>query len=267
MTITITTSCSGSGLLPACAFAGAVLWSAAAGAPLPAERLPAVAPPATVAEAEAILFQTDHLHNVARPATLRYTFRKTGSLEPGFDDVVKLQLGARRTSTVLFLSGARQWPLPDLDNAEGNPVLLGFLERDIAEMHRLTGGSSSYFRRRIRLALATTAQVQPRRFVFQGTPIDGRQVLIEPYRNDPMHERFERFTGKRYLFLLGAQLPGGVYQVSTIVAGPTPAQQPGASTPPQPAHAEPRQAPAPLIVETLTLVDVSAGAASLSAHH
>ena len=43
---------------------------------------------------------------------------------------------------------------------EGNPVLLYFLERDIREMERLTGGKSGYFRKAIRLALARSASVE-----------------------------------------------------------------------------------------------------------
>jgi hypothetical protein len=193
-----------------------------------------------IAEAETLLFQTGHLQNVRAPLTLAYAFHKEGSLEPGFDDQVRLVLAAGKPAvTMHFLSGARERPAPAADDPEGNPVLLGFLERDIAEMARLTGGSSSYFRKRIRLALAEAAQVRPRRFSYAGKPVDGREISIEPYLNDPMRQRFEQYVNKRYTFLVSAQVPGGVYQLRAAVAGAAGA--------------------APLMDESLTLVSAASG--------
>ena len=208
--------------------------------------------------AETLLFQTNHLHNVGAPLTLTYAFHKTGSLEPGFDDQVEVILadgkpgalpdGASESKpggkpdlkpsvTMQFLSGARQRKTPDAENAEGNPALLGFLERDIAEMQRLTGGSGNYFRKRIRLALADGAQVRPARFTYAGKALDGREVSIEPYRNDPLAKRFERYVPKRYTFVVSAQVPGGVYRMGSMLAGPA--------------------GGAPLMEETLTLVSAA----------
>jgi hypothetical protein len=174
-----------------------------------------------ISTAETLLFQTNHLKNVHAPATLRYTFHKEGSAEPGFDDQVQLVLSTSRpAATLQFLTGPRQYTAPAVDDPEGNPVLLGFLEHDIAEMQRLTGGSSAYFRKRIRLALAESAQVQPRHFTYAGKDIDGREIVIEPYANDPMRARFEQYVGKRYTFIVSDKVPGGVYQVHAVAGKP-----------------------------------------------
>ena len=178
-----------------------------------------------ISPAETLLFQTNHLQNVRAPLTLAYGFHKGGSLEPGFDDRVEVILAdgkpaGKPSVTMQFLSGARQRQTPDVENPEGNPALLGFLEHDIAEMQRLTGGSRNYFRKRIRLALAETAQVRPTHFTWSGKAVDGREVSIEPYRNDPLAQRFERFIPKRYTFVISAQVPGGVYRVGSVLAGP-----------------------------------------------
>jgi hypothetical protein len=173
-----------------------------------------------VSAAETLLFQTNHLQNVQAPATLTYTFHKEGSAEPGFDDQVRLVLAeGKPAATLQFLTGPRQYTAPAVDDPEGNPVLLGFLEHDIAEMQRLTGGSQAYFRKRIRLALASQAQVRPRQFTFDGKRVDGREIVIVPYQNDPMHVRFEQFTGKRYTFVVSPQVPGGIYQVRAVADG------------------------------------------------
>lgn len=233
----------------------------------PSQAAPARAPSdQRIALAETLLFQTRHLQNVQAPAILVYTFHKEGKLEAGFDDQVKLILAANKTASLSFLSGARQRMAPQVDDAEGNPVLLAFLERDIAEMHRLTGGSSAYFRKRIRLALADGAQVRPQRFQYGGKALDGSEVSIEPYRRDPMHERFEQFTAKRYIFLMSAQVPGGVYQVHTVVPGTVSAderkpERPASSDGMADARIASRgsRASASLVDETMTLVGVEPG--------
>ena len=193
-----------------------------------------------ISAAETLLFQTNHLQNVRAPLTLTYAFHKAGSLEAGFDDQVQVTLAAGKPAvTMHFLSGSRQRQAPDPEAPEGNPVLLGFLERDIAEMQRLTGGSGNYFRKRIRLALAQSAQVRPQRFSYGGKAVDGREVSIQPYLNDPLHQRFEQYVNKRYTFVVSGQVPGGVYQVHAAVAG--------------------AGGGAPLIDETLTLVSAEGG--------
>lgn len=173
-----------------------------------------------VSEAETLLFQTHHLRNVHAPATLRYTFHKEGSAEPGFDDEVSLTLAdGKPAATLQFLTGARQTTAPAVDAPDGNPVLLGFLEHDIAEMQRLTGGSSSYFRKRIRLALAEAADVHPRHFTYDGKDVVGREVVITPYLHDPMRARFASYVSKRYTFIISPQVPGGVYQLRAAAGG------------------------------------------------
>lgn len=193
-----------------------------------------------ISAAETLLFQTRHLHNVRAPATLNYTFHKEGSAEPGFDDKVSLILAdGKPAATLQFLTGPRQVTAPPVDNPDGNPVLLGFLEHDIAEMQRLTGGSRNYFRKLIRLALAEAAQVRPYHFNYAGKGIDGREIAILPYQNDPMRARYEQYIGKRYTFIVSEQVPGGIYQVHAAVPGE-------------------KGRPA-LVDETLTLVGVDTG--------
>jgi hypothetical protein len=174
-----------------------------------------------VSPAEVLLFETDHLAQVKAPATLVYEFRKLSNVEPAFTDSVQLDVSrikGQLHAALHFLSGARQRELPEVDDAHGNPVLLGFLEHDIAEMKRLTGGSVTYFRKRIRMALANSAQVTPQRITYQGKTVEGKAVRIQPYVDDPLRARFEIYTGKTYTFVLSDAVPGGIYQVSTSLA-------------------------------------------------
>jgi len=199
--------------------------------------LPAVAADQPVSEAEKRVFIDNHLANIAGGGDVSYGFTKRGTLEKGFVDTVKMHVedaGAARGKTVTaeFLTGERRLSLPEVANAEGNPVIMHFLERDVREMKRLTGGQEGFFRRRIKLALADQADLRPVSFQYAGREIKGRQITITPYVNDPLKERFVKFEKKTYVFTLSDELPGGVYQLKTLVSG---------------AGAE------PLVEETLTL--------------
>jgi hypothetical protein len=203
-----------------------------------------------VSPAETLLFETDHLARLKAPATLVYAFRKESNVEPGFRDEVRLDLArvnGKLSATLHFLSGEHKQDIPALEEAHGNPVLLGFLEHDIADMKRLTGGSTSYFRKRIRMALAQGAEVTRQTIAFQGQTVQAQAVRIQPYLNDPMHARFEKYLHKTYTFIFSDQVPGGLYRLHTSLGTPEMVRTAAAPT------------DGPLIEETLTLTGVAPG--------
>jgi hypothetical protein len=176
-----------------------------------------------ISPAETLLFMSPHLKQVAPPSRLRYSFLKTGSLEKGFTDSIDVDFTSEPDGSVKgvtrFFTGPRQIPCPDVEHAEGNPVLLHYLEREIHEMARLTGGKPNYFRKRIRLALAESAQIKPVDIKYGGQTIAAQQVTILPYENDPERARFERLATKRYVFTFSDKVPGSVYQLRGTVPG------------------------------------------------
>jgi hypothetical protein len=184
--------------------------------------------PGTAAEdispAEKALFVTNHLATLKPPTTLRYSFRKGGSLEPGFDDKVSISLRAQPdgrccTAAAEFLSGSRRLALPEVESAQGNPVILYFLERDIREMQRLTKGQPNYFRKRIRMAVYQGATMSEASVSYLGRTVAARQISVAPYVDDPLRGRFETLAGKRYVFTLSDQVPGGVVSIRSQVDG------------------------------------------------
>lgn len=177
-----------------------------------------------ISPAETLLFQTNHLQNIHEPVTLTYAYKKVSNVEQGFDDevhvdVTKINPDLSVSVSMRFLSGSRKLEIPDVGNSQGNPALLGFLERDIVEMKRLAGGSTNYFRKRIRLALADAAQVRRVIFTYKGKQVEGQEVSVQPYLNDPLHERFEKYVNKSYVFVVSNQVSGGVYQIRTSSSG------------------------------------------------
>ncbi|MFZ2650770.1 MAG: hypothetical protein WA210_11780 [Burkholderiaceae bacterium] len=173
--------------------------------------------------AERALFMTNQFAKLKPPLTLHYGYTKGGSLEPGFTDKVAIHLRAQAsgkccTANTEFLGGTRRLSLPEVEAADGNPVVLYFLERDIREMSRLTKGQSNYFRKRIRMAVYQGAQISELSLPYRGKSVAAQQILISPYLDDPLRVRYENLATKQYLFTLSDAVPGGVYGIRTFVA-------------------------------------------------
>jgi hypothetical protein len=155
---------------------------------------------------------------------LYYAFSKTGSAEAGFEDTVEIRIhaadSAKRVS-VAFLTGARSIVFPEVAHAEGNPVLLYFLEREIREMARLTGAKPAQFRRAIRTALARSARVAKTKLGFGGRSSPASEVTIIPYAENPLRDSLGKHASKTYVFTLSDDVPGGIYRVRGFVPPPT----------------------------------------------
>ena len=72
---------------------------------------------------------------------------------------------------------------------------------------------------------------------FNGRNVAAERIRITPYIHDSRRSQFEQFEGKFYEFLLSDDVPGTLYQIHTLVPGPTDKDK-------------------PLIEETLTLQKV-----------
>lgn len=185
-------------------------------------------------EAQKLLFDTDHLRSAPDGATLDYRFRRTGTLEPGFEDRVELTVTradgeGRHDASVRFLTGSNAVSFEPLNGFRGNPLIMLFLERDVREMKRLTGGSDLYFRNRIRYAFAAdSTTVTPAQVPWDGRQVDATEVTIHPYVKDALIDRFQAFERKEYRFVLSDAVPGGLYSITAAtpaaVAGAEPVQ-------------------------------------------
>lgn len=177
-----------------------------------------------ISPAEQRVLSDAHLSNLPAVATLRYSYHKSEAGQPAVDDEVVLatrqdeQRG--RVAQVDFLHGERHMVLPEVEQATNNPVILHFLESDVRAMHRSLGGQENYFRRRIRVALADHAQLKNVNFSYAGKAVEGTQVVVQPYVDDPQQERFKGMARKSYMFTLSDKVPGGVYELRTRVDDP-----------------------------------------------
>jgi hypothetical protein len=86
-------------------------------------------------------------------------------------------------------------------------------------MQRLTKGQPNYFRKRIRMAVYQGATMSESSVSYRGRNVAARQITLTPYVDDPLRVRFETLAGKRYVFTLSDQVPGGVVGIRTQVDG------------------------------------------------
>jgi hypothetical protein len=184
------------------------------------------ADPSQFSVAEKRLFIDDHLRGLPGPATLEYAYTKRGSLEGSVDDTARVIVGSPPAGgapsvRVEYLTETRKLELSDIDAANANPVILFFLERDVREMHRLTGGSVNYYRKRIRMALAEGGQVKPVTVDIGPRRIAATEIRIAPYRDDPARSRYERFAEKIYTFTLSDDVPGKVVELRSELSTPS----------------------------------------------
>jgi hypothetical protein len=198
-------------------------------------------------QAEKLLFTQNQLGALRLPTSLRYGFKKTGSLEAGFEELVVVNVRAQEgggccAATAEFFTGPRRMGMPEVESATGNPVLMYFLEREVREMQRLTKGSQSHFRKRLRMAFFNAATVRDLSLRYQGRDVAGQEVLVTPYLDDPNRARFVQLAPKQYRFWLSAAVPGGVFGIRTEVpqaaAATAPKAAAGAVTPAAPLWAE-----------------------------
>jgi hypothetical protein len=174
--------------------------------------------------AEKLLFMSPQLGRVRPPQTLRYSFRKAGSFETGFNDKVAVAFsaapdGACCTATSEFLSAERRLKLPEVPAGEGNPVILYFLEHDVREMQRLTTGSQNHFRKMLRMAIYNGSTLRELSVRWRGQPVKATEISLTPFTQDPNRPKYEKFAGKEYRFVLSDAVPGGVYAIRTQIPG------------------------------------------------
>ena len=77
------------------------------------------------------------------------------------DDIVVRLTGttadSARNAEVSYFTGPRERYVPPFNGVRGNPILSVFLQRDVNEMARQTGGPVRHFQKQIKLALENKA--------------------------------------------------------------------------------------------------------------
>ena len=168
------------------------------------------------------LFDKAHLKNILQPGTLHYKYKKESFIDGQREDtidviVTNIRNTGRRDTRFEFFTGDHNRPYQERNDQQGNGIFVLYLEFDIRELDRLTGGDWAYFQRKIRWALAKGADKKEVDIDYQGKKIKGIQYTIQPFINDPKSARYSLYASKYYIFTLSEEIPGEIYQLRTIV--------------------------------------------------
>ncbi len=168
--------------------------------------------------AQIALFETPHLANVSQPVTLEYSFVENGAAD--FTDRVAIHVGAphpdgTKLVSFDFLTGVHKVPYPPVDNFTGNPLLMMFLEHDVAAMKQQLGLSATYFRNRIREAFVDRAVVNETSFVLDGRSLAAKRITVQPFLDDHRLDRLPSVQAKSYVFVLADGVPGTLAELHT----------------------------------------------------
>jgi hypothetical protein len=174
-----------------------------------------------LSSAQIALFESDHLHGVGDKTALTYDFEHRGAGGDYSDHVTEtiqaVHDNGSRDVAVAFLTGTHAIEFPMATSFKGNPLLMYFLEHDVAEMHQATQGASLYFRNRIREAFLVGAETHAVTITHDGKQEQATEITVTPFLKDPMIDRFPAFAEKRYHFVLSDAIPGTIYEISTTL--------------------------------------------------
>lgn len=178
-----------------------------------------------------ILFDSDHLDNVAQGVELKYNFERNVSepklLGPAFTDEIKLAIAkvredGKRDVEVDIFSGDRGRDTRSLAGMTANPILVFYLDRAVSNFATLAGGSKGYLKNRFRLALRTTAKIEPAKIEYNGKVVDGYHVWVAPYVNDPNEQKMSGYERARFDVLVSDDVPGYLVELKSKFESPSP---------------------------------------------
>ena len=175
-------------------------------------------------EVHKLLVGKDHLANLTTPTKIKYTFKKTGSLEPGFNDRVVMIIPEKDDKGVHqikfdFFSSYYKEDIKSANYKKTNPIFHAFWEHDIQLMTRLTEGSWIYFRKRITWAMSDPYKfkIKYAKCDYNGKKVNGQTIELIPYEQDFDSKKFKKYSKKRYYVTLCEEIPGMIYEMSTVV--------------------------------------------------
>jgi hypothetical protein len=179
-------------------------------------------PPPVLNKAQQLVFLKNHLQGVAKGSQLDYGFKSVTKDAESFTDHIELKVtdvgnDGKRDLEFNFLSGSHHINFTPAKAYSGNPVLIHFLERDIAQMARDTGGSNGFFRNRIRDSFKSPSEMREVKFQFNGQSLEGTEIIVTPFVANPYADNFKLYVNKRYEFIFSDQVPGGIYRIHTQV--------------------------------------------------
>ena len=167
------------------------------------------------------LFDSPHMKNIKSPGKILYFFKSITDNQILEDKIsitiTNIRKEGHSDQAYSFLSGEKKKSYPSRNNVVGNGVFMYFLEKDVHDLEKKTGGSWRHFQRRIRWAMAAGADQKEIGINYNNISIKAIQYTIQPYSNDKDTKRYGTYANKYYQFTLSKDIPGMIYKVRTFV--------------------------------------------------
>lgn len=180
-------------------------------------------PPDSVA---VVVFEANLLADLRTSATLHYRYDMSGDkIEQPFTSHALMRIeatgdGESKEASFELFEGPNKRQFGPIHAASQNPMILVFLQRDVTQMSRLTGGSAGYFQQGLRHGFRGTGEVEKRKVEVAGETVEVKKISIRPFESDPQISRFPQFRDKTYSFWVGDDVPGGLYRVEAVTPDP-----------------------------------------------
>lgn len=182
--------------------------------------------PARAESVTSAVFEPGRFAGITSPVVLRYRFEIQGQgIEAPRPSPVRVEVrrvaadGGKEVWLDLF-EGPQQRHFGPVAAREQNPLVITFLQMDVNEMGRLTGGASGYFQQQIRRAFNEPAETEAVTIELDGRSLPATRLTLRPFQHDPAIDRFPAFRDKAYVFTVADGIPGGVWQLVTRVPDP-----------------------------------------------
>ena len=168
-------------------------------------------------EIATLVFAAYSSPDITAVTDLRFAHHRTGSALAGKGRTIghgSLEVSYRQSNSfhhqVTFrLSHDRQHrTVGPLSTNFGNPLIWVHLESTTRTISALTGVSPFYIRDRLKTALRASGLVQPITAVFGKRQIQAREIVLKPFRGDPLDARLGAFAKLQLRFQITDAVPG-----------------------------------------------------------
>lgn len=170
-----------------------------------------------------ILFMRPHLAGLPAGTELVYRLDRkvsdTAHLGEPFSDDITLTLGAAapdgsRDVGLRIFTGDRTRAVDGLGSLTGNPVLVIFLDRAVANLARLTGGKPHYLKARLRAALRDRATSTVVRTEFAGRTLEATRIVVRPFADGAEAGRLLGYEDSEFAFVVAEDAPGMLVEMT-----------------------------------------------------
>lgn len=173
---------------------------------------------AEVPTAQSLIFETDHIANLAQGTQLVYDFVRTSndvkSYGPDWSDTITIGVTAdkgngKKDLAVQMFTGERARELQTITDIAENPMFQIYFGQIVSRFSQITGGHIAYIKSVFVNALAT-ATVEKVTLTYNSNTLDGYKISLTPFLNDPNAAKMKGYQGTTVEMVVSADVPGHV---------------------------------------------------------